>query len=66
MCLECIQRIIRMVTFSELPQFTMRGHGGGVTLLMLVTGILVILAAILPQAENTLFFGSYCETFRML
>ena len=55
-----------MVTFSELPQFTMRGHGGGVTILMLVTGILVILAAILPQADNTLFFGSYCETFRML
>ena len=66
MWLECIQRIIRMVTFSELPQFTMRGHGGGVTLLMLVTGILVILAAILPQADNTLSFGSYCETFVML
>ena len=44
----------------------MRGHGGGVTLLMLVTGILVILAAILPQADNTLSFGGYCETFRML
>ena len=55
-----------MVTFSELPQFTMRGHGGGVTLLMLVTGILVILAAILPQPEYTLFFGRYCETFRTL
>ena len=66
MWLECIQRIIRMVTFSELPQFTMRGHGGGVTILMLVTGILVILAAILPQADNTLFFGRYSETFRML
>ena len=50
-----------MVTFSELPQFTMRGHGGGVTILMLVTGILVILAAILPQADNTLFFGRYSE-----
>lgn len=43
----------------------MRGHGGGVTLLMLVTGILVILAAILPQADNTLFFGRYIINWLM-
>ena len=51
-----------MVTFSELQQLTMRGHGGGVTLLMLVTGVLIILAAILPQADNTLFIGRYSES----
>ena len=54
-----------MVTLSELQQLTMRGHGGGVTLLMLVTGVLIILAAILPQADNTLFIGRYSEPFRM-
>jgi len=43
----------------------MRGHGGGVTILMLVTGILVILAAILPQADNTLFFGRYIINWLM-
>lgn len=43
----------------------MRGHGGGVTILMLVTGVLVVLAAILPQADNTLFIGRYSETLRM-
>ena len=38
---------------------------GGVTVVMLVTSVLVILAAILPQADNTLFFGRYSEILGM-
>ena len=39
----------------------MRDHGGGVTLLMLVTGVIIIIAAILPQADNAVVFGRYSE-----
>ena len=43
----------------------MRGHGGGVRLLMLVTGVLIVLASILPRADNAVVFGRYSETLRM-
>ena len=44
----------------------MRGHGEGVRLLMLVTAILIVLASILPRADNAVVFGRYSETLRML
>ena len=53
-----------MLTFSESR--TMRGHGEGVRLLMLVTAILIVLASILPRADNAVVFGRYSETLRML
>ena len=43
----------------------MRDHGGGVRILMLVMGVLIILASILPQADNAVVFGRYSETFKM-
>ena len=43
----------------------MLGHGGGVRLLMLVTGVLIVLASILPRADNAVVFGRYSETLRM-
>ena len=42
----------------------MRDHGGGVRILMLVMGVLIILASILPQGDNAVVFGRYSETER--
>ena len=47
--------------FSDPPPFRMRDHGGGVTLLMLVTSVLIIISAMLPQADNAVVFGRYSE-----